>query len=419
MGVEQCLSVNGTSVDVRVCNKGDVMQMWTWDQKQLKSAHSGLCLQVHNSTTDEPLVLGSCDPSVATSWFYDRLAYPLDLLRTMDEAAPQNHELASEFRGRRRSPKPTLPPTPTSLPQRKCLSASRGPIGSQCSISLDMIADDKDYELLGKASSAGECCELCSSYTGPAWSGPESSKLHLSIVHWKCHAFIYDDGVCKGMKGPLQRLKRKRGAAVGVAPANPAPMGGSMGPPPPGGQSICDRVVRRVPEIDVGNFSGPMKGFVRAKFNLQVNYSLLPPRLSCGFLDFEIPEVDMHLFGGGPFHKCADGMKWNIASAIQTIMPGAAAAYLAKRCPEGGGIAVPQCSEAASRGPLELVTCLFASEETPWSKQCLNPPCYGCKDGKCSQVRTGANGSTASLEDCALGCTGQQESPMDTIVAVV
>merc|ERR1719401_942982 len=85
-------------------------------------------------------------------------------------------------------------------------------------------------------------------------------KLHLSIVHWKCHAFIYEDGVCKGMKGPLQKLKRKTGAAVGVAPASPAQMGGSMGPAPPGGQSICERIVRRVPEIDVGNFSGPMKG---------------------------------------------------------------------------------------------------------------------------------------------------------------
>lgn len=323
-------------------------------------------------------------------------------------------------------------------------------------MTFGMTADDKDYELLGKATSAGECCELCSSYTGPAWSGPESGNLRSSIVHWKCHTFIYEHGVCKGMKGPLKKLKRKRGSAIGLAPAGAARVGHGMGPVPPGGQSICDRVVRVVPEIDVGNFSGPMsgpcggvqlhlsglalqlplvsqfqtcsvfnphgptvqkkrtgsivlsvdifqmpfvldrvhfdhgpvgvhatlttEGFVRSKFNLQVNYSVFPPKLSCDFLDFEIPEVDLHLFGGGPFYKCAEGMKWNIASAIQSLIPGAAATYLAKRCPAGEGVAAPQCSEAASRGPLELVNCFFTSEATPWKKPCANPPCKGSQE---------------------------------------
>merc|ERR1712232_525411 len=142
---------------------------------------------------------------------------------------------------------------------------------------------------------------------------------------------------------------------------------------------VLDRV-----HFDHGSFGAhatlTSEGFVRSKFNLQVNYSLFPPKLSCNFLDFEIPEVDLHLFGGGPFHKCADGMKWNIASGIQSLIPGAAATYLAKRCPPGDGVAATQCSEAARRGPLELVNCFFSSAATPWTKPIANPACVGQQD---------------------------------------
>jgi hypothetical protein len=106
------------------------------------------------------------------------------------------------------------------------------------------------------------------------------------------------------------------------------------------------------------------EGFVRTKLDMQVKYTLHPPRISCSFLNFEIPEVDMSEFGGGPFHKCADGMKWNIAETIQTIMPDAAAHYLAKYCPSGKGVAIPQCGEAAKQGPLEMIKCFLTLSAT-------------------------------------------------------